>query len=225
MTEPSFFAIIPANVRYDERLKPNAKLLYGEITALSSREGYCWAENSYFAELFKVSNETISRWVSQLVEFEYIFIELIEGHKRRIILDKKVVEGMTKKSRGYDKKVKGGMTKKSRGYDEKVKPLIMYSNTINNTINREATPLAFLKENSQSTWEVLMMKYSRQIKAFDKAKESFDLTYITEQREFDVKVINARAQLYFNRWIENESKYAGPAVEENIKQPYQKNKF
>lgn len=34
MTEHrSYYAIIPANVRYDKRLKPNTKLLYGEITA------------------------------------------------------------------------------------------------------------------------------------------------------------------------------------------------
>ena len=29
---PNYYAIIPANVRYAD-LKPNAKLLYGEITA------------------------------------------------------------------------------------------------------------------------------------------------------------------------------------------------
>ena len=28
--KPSYYAVIPADVRYDPRLKPNAKLLYGE---------------------------------------------------------------------------------------------------------------------------------------------------------------------------------------------------
>lgn len=216
---PGYYAIIPANVRYDKRLKPNAKLLYGEITSLTNKEGFCWAENSYFAELFDVSPETISRWISQLFELGYVYVELLksEGNKRKITIDEKVNRSCQKSQEV--------LTKKSRPIDKKVNSLIGINNKSNNTKNREATPLAFLKENSQSTWEVLMMKYSRQIKAFDKAKESFDLTYITEQREFDVKVINARAQLYFNRWIENESKYAGPAVEENVKQPYQKNKF
>ena len=58
----SYYAIIPANVRYDQRLKPNTKLLYGEITALCNERGFCWAGNEYFADLYGVNKETISRW-------------------------------------------------------------------------------------------------------------------------------------------------------------------
>ena|SRR5699024_7984863 len=79
----SYYAIIPANVRYDESLTPNAKLLYGEITALCNQEGYCWASNAYFSKLYDVKKETISRWISDLVKCGYIRTEIIykEGTK------------------------------------------------------------------------------------------------------------------------------------------------
>lgn len=73
----SYYAIIPANVRYDKKIRPNAKLLYGEITALTNEKGYCWANNQYFSDLYEVSKETISRWVSELSDRGYITVELI----------------------------------------------------------------------------------------------------------------------------------------------------
>ena len=70
--QKNYYAIIPADVRYDKRLKPLARLLYGEITALCNEKGYCWASNSYFAKLYEVSDITISRYISELKEYGYI---------------------------------------------------------------------------------------------------------------------------------------------------------
>ena len=76
----SYYAVIPANVRYDKDLNPNAKLLYGEITALCNKQGYCWATNKYFSELYKVSERSISIWINQLIEKRYISSEIV--HKK-----------------------------------------------------------------------------------------------------------------------------------------------
>ena len=78
---PSYYAIIPASVRYDERLKYPERLLYGEITALIGKEGYCFASNSYFANLYGVISGTISRWISHLAKLEYIKVDLAYGDK------------------------------------------------------------------------------------------------------------------------------------------------
>ena len=80
---PAYYAIIPASVRYDKRITPNAKLLYGEITALCNDKGYCWASNEYFATLYGVSKGSISSWIGQLSKAGYISLQMIyrEGSK------------------------------------------------------------------------------------------------------------------------------------------------
>lgn len=81
MKEANYYSIIPANVRYDENLSDRAKLLYGEITALSNKEGYCWATNAHFAELFKVSKKSISRNIQELVDRGYIISKILYEDK------------------------------------------------------------------------------------------------------------------------------------------------
>lgn len=77
MEQPNYYAIIPANIRYDKRLTPNAKLLYAEITALTNMNGKCFATNDYFAKLYGVSKVSISKWIKNLVDFGYIESEII----------------------------------------------------------------------------------------------------------------------------------------------------
>ncbi|MFR6585067.1 MAG: helix-turn-helix domain-containing protein [Lacticaseibacillus rhamnosus] len=69
---PSYYAILPPDVRYDKQLPQGAKLLYSEITALSNKNGYCWASNDYFAKLYSVSNSTIQSWLKSLEDKSYI---------------------------------------------------------------------------------------------------------------------------------------------------------
>lgn len=82
--ERSYYAIIPANVRYDKDLTPNAKLLYGEITALCNEKGHCWATNDYFSNLYGVSKTSISKWINSLVKKGYVSSEIVyvEGTKQ-----------------------------------------------------------------------------------------------------------------------------------------------
>lgn len=82
----SYFAIIPANVRYDQELTASAKLLYGEITALCNEKGYCWATNAYFANLYGVTKTSISQWIQQLAKKGYITTELIRAEGTQEIL-------------------------------------------------------------------------------------------------------------------------------------------
>lgn len=67
----NYYAIIPATVRYNPELKFAERLLYGEITALTNKRGYCFATNRYFSELYNVTTETISRWISHLKKLRF----------------------------------------------------------------------------------------------------------------------------------------------------------
>ena len=89
--KPSYYAIIPAQVRYAKELTPNAKLLYAEITALAQKDGSCWASNKYFSELYNVSTVTISRWVSSLVDNSFI-IRKITYKKGTKEIDKRYLQ-------------------------------------------------------------------------------------------------------------------------------------
>ena len=75
-TQPTYFAIIPAHVRYAKTISANAKLLYGDISALCHQQGYCWASNDYFARLYDVSKTSISKWINQLKEQGFVTVEL-----------------------------------------------------------------------------------------------------------------------------------------------------
>ena len=107
MEKPNYYAIIPAEVRYSN-IKPNAKLLYGEITALSGKLGYCYATNNYFAELYGVSKNTISSWISDLKKLGFINVILERNDKKQII---KRCIGITKKMDSpIHEKMKGNNT-------------------------------------------------------------------------------------------------------------------
>ncbi len=131
----SYYAIIPANVRYDEELTPNAKLLYGEITALCNEKGYCWASNVYFAELYKVSKTSISKWISQLTAKGYITSKIIYRDGTKIIEERRlyITHPIEEKLNRYERKVKEGIEEKlNTPIEEKLKE----NNTvINNTVN------------------------------------------------------------------------------------------
>lgn len=116
-----YYAIIPADVRYDPDLNPNAKLLYGELTSLCNQKGYCWATNEHFSELYGLSVRTISRLITQLESKGYIRCEMAatdKGSERRIYAGVFVVE----REGGIDENGKTPIDKKSKGgIDKNVK--------------------------------------------------------------------------------------------------------
>ena len=88
--KPGYYAVIPANVRYDDRLPGKAALLYGEITALANAEGYCWASNNYFAALYHVSPQTVRLWLKALEDAGYIRREDVRDETTNEVIQRRL---------------------------------------------------------------------------------------------------------------------------------------
>lgn len=82
---PGYYAVIPADVRYDDRIPSNAKLLYGEISALIGKDGFCFATNQYFADIYGVTPVTIARLVGKLEAHGYIRRELDKDKSGQVV--------------------------------------------------------------------------------------------------------------------------------------------
>lgn len=166
----SYYAIIPANVRYDEDLTPNAKLLYGEVTALCNEKGYCWANNSYFADLYGVSNVSISKWINQLVKQGYLSSEIKykEGSKEILYRYLRLVNNPIKE------KFNTSQRKVNDPIKEKFKDNTTSNNTINNTTNilsSNKLPESELKSNFDKLWNLYPNKKGK-AKAFTAYKKA-----------------------------------------------------
>lgn len=94
---PNYYAILTANVRYDTRLSYFEKIIYAEITALTTAKGYCFASNDFFSRIYNVSSRTITRAIASLKSFGYIHTKQV-NESRHIWVDKTVYQDMTKTS-------------------------------------------------------------------------------------------------------------------------------
>jgi len=70
--EERLFATVPLKILDSPELSCNEMILLIRITGLTRKEGYCYAGNTYLAELMKVSVATIKRRLKKLHECDFI---------------------------------------------------------------------------------------------------------------------------------------------------------
>ena len=88
--KPAYWAVIPAKVRYDKDLRPNAKLLYAEISAMADSTGYCWAANEYLAELLGIAKRTVQELVSDLAAKGYVSVEIVRDERTNEVKERRI---------------------------------------------------------------------------------------------------------------------------------------
>ena len=136
--QKAYYAIIPAEVRYDKDLAPNAKLLYGEITALCNDKGYCWATNQYFADLYKVSKITVSRWISTLNKKGYISIDTLYREGTKELIGRHIYIVNTPINKNVNRYIKNDLEGVNKIVNTPINKNVKENNTsINNTFNNK----------------------------------------------------------------------------------------
>lgn len=84
--EPTYYGILPAEIRYAKNISPMEKIMYAEISALASKTGKCWGSNGYFADLYDVQPTTVSEWINNLHRAGYVSISGAKAKNRVITL-------------------------------------------------------------------------------------------------------------------------------------------
>lgn len=173
----SYYAIVPADVRYCKELCANAKLLYGEITALCNERGYCYASNLYFSQLYEVSISSVSRWVTKLEINNFIITESkvsTKGTERHIkIRDNRITQmvGTTQnEEEGSTQNYIGGLRKNAQGglrKNDKCNNTTVINNTVNNNSSTEVDEyLTFIQFINES--------FGRNFRGDSKSKRAFN---------------------------------------------------
>ena len=90
VSKPGYYAVIPADVRYDDQIPANAKLLYGEISALIGPGGYCFAGNEYFAGIYGLSERTVRSLIGSLQKAGYVQVELEKDNQTGQVIQRKI---------------------------------------------------------------------------------------------------------------------------------------
>lgn len=183
--EPAYYAIIPASVRYDPELRPSAKLLYGELTALCDKTGYCWASNRYFAELYRLSDKTVSELMLQLEKRGHIRREVIRSEKNEVV-QRRIYAGVFSVIPSPEKSGEGS-PEKSGEPPPKNPAHIVTSN--NKQDNPPIAPRGGEADDFDRFWQAYPKKVGKQAarKAFHRVKTPVEslLRAISEQKRSD----------------------------------------
>jgi len=184
-----YYIVIPTKLLKDDRISANAKLCFGVIANLSNERGYCFASNDYIGKQLDVHGMTISRYIQELIEFEYLtrFDEITQYGKQRRLFLNSTVEGVSAKS------VRGGKQKQLEGVNENA-----YHNSISIIDKEEYIPERFkiIGENSDNYITIQPKDISKtkyRINGDDGLDEYFDMhKSIIPRPEFKKKFLLER---------------------------------
>ena len=175
------FYIIPAILAEEGNL--TKAMLFGLITSLTNRKGYCYASNKYLAEKFNRKDKSIiSKYISELESGGWIITEIDKeaGNKRKIWL---VMGYMEKTNKVYGKNLIGNGNK-PKSYKEKTEDINIRENN-KGVIKEKSSPKGDQrKENSDQKEKADIRTSSPEISI----KSKINLSSISKEAPIERKV-------------------------------------
>lgn len=167
--EPSYYSITPANVRYDTTLSMGARFMYGEITALTKKDGYCWAGDAYFAKLYKVTKTTIQNWLRNLEQRGYISREVIYKDGTKQVQNRyiRIFDAPTQNilstptQNNFGTYTKNFMNPTQNNLRDSITPTITSTNTNNKDRTKPPKPVAD-RDHFESLWKLYPNKKGKE---------------------------------------------------------------
>lgn len=212
--QPNFYSIIPADLRYDNRLKATKKLFFSEISALTNALGYCYAGNKYFSKLYDCDVRTITRWIKSLEKFGYIKVELIRDEKQ-------VIKGRRIYTR---ESMKGGMDKiVYTPMDRNIRENNIYINNITHTTEDENSKIKYANRvyMTEDEYQNLLTELGKNktikcIEQLDIYKKSKGVEYVDDYATIKRWVIDRVEEIEKKQVKENKKIIIKILVKENI---------
>ena len=223
---PSYWAVLPAQVRYDPELPASAKILYAEISSLTDQRGYCYATNEYFMQLYGCADRTIQRLLRALEAGNYIRIQDGNGGAGR----RKIYAGINPVAQNPDKNVGVTPTKMSGPPDKNVTQNKKENRKENNPPKAPQGAPAWEPTRFEGFWNFYPVHKSKQaaIRAWDRLRPSDELIAeigkaLTRQKQSeewtreDARIPYAATYLNQRRW---EDEDLPPLQQPNRAQPF-----
>jgi biotin operon repressor len=175
---------IPKEVYLNKELNWTDKILLVEINSLDNEDG-CFASNEYFAEFLDVSTTTISKSISKLISFGFMYIESFDGRKR--VLKTNIDFNLTSKQSDNLKAEFNQTSKQPKSkLKSSLKENLIYNNTINNTTNNTN------KDKAEASANFIKMKevYFNFYESLFNFKPTFQAIDGKMIKEIEAKIIN-----------------------------------
>jgi uncharacterized phage protein (TIGR02220 family) len=209
--KPNYFVVTPYPVLVDEQLSPSTKLLYGIVSSLTRKEGYCFATNEYISDSLGVSKRTVERGLKQLEEGEYIVRETscVNNKSERKIW-------LTSTPKGVEQyRQPCGTTKMSGGGDKNGGHIYINNNDISKDISNNKTHVAKPSASAFSYEEFLELfnqTVGTQHRGDNKSKGSFKAR-VKEgytRDDFKLAITNAKNDRYLMGENDSNRRYLIP---------------